>query len=218
MNIDRFRYKESDPWTWQPAYPQDVEDIIKLTTDSYGLDAKNLFQIDPIESSRNLMHTIVNQTYAPLAEFISVCRHKESHKLLGWTWATRNERMAFSREEMIMPKFASVDLSLSPITRTRLIFQIFRLWERWADVCEVKIINSSSIRLDWENLMYLHSLAGYHVRGSIAWKRLSMKTIKIDDPIFSIDTINSKTSTYIPSDYTESHRNHSVSSKEFRYE
>ena len=218
MNIDRFRYSEQDPWTWTPAFPQDVEDIIALTTASYAHDAKNLFPIDPIEASRNLMHTIVNQTYAPKAEFITVCRHKTTGKLLGWTWATRNERMAFSREEMIMPKFTSVDLSLPAMVRTRLIFQMFRLWERWADVCEVKLINSSSIRLDWENLMYLHSLAGYHVRGSIAWKRLSMKTISLDDPIFSIDTITSKTGTYDPSKYTESQREHSVSSKEFRYE
>ena len=218
MNIDRFRYKDQDPWTWQPAQPNDVESSVNLMWDSYKQDATNLWPIDPIEGSRNLMHAIVNQTYAPKAEFITVCRDKTTNKLLGWTWATRNERMAFSREEMIMPKFASVDLSISPLVRTRLIFQMFRLWERWADVCEVKLISSSSVRMDWENMMYLHSMAGYHVRGSIAWKRLSMKTIKLDDPIFSIDTITSRTSTYDPSKYTESQREHSVSSKEFRYE
>ena len=218
MNIDRFRYKDEDPWIWAPALPQDVEDIVNLTDSNYAQDAKNIWPIDPIEGSRHLMHAIINQSYAPKVEMISVCRDKKTNKLLAWTWACRNERMPFTREEMIIAKFASLDLSMSAMNRIKLIFQMFRLWERWADLCEVKLIFSSSIRIDWENMMYLHSCAGYLVRGSMAMKRLSMKTIRTDDPIFSIDTITSKTGTYDPSKYTESHREHSVSSKEFRYE
>jgi hypothetical protein len=218
MNIDRFRYKEEDPWVWNAAVPQDVEEIIGLVFGNYGPDAKNIFPVDPIEGSRNLMHAIVNQSYAPKSEFISVCREKTTRKMLAFTWAVRDQRMAFTREEMVLTKFASVDLKISSIVRTRLIFQMFRLWERWADVCEVKLIASSSILANWENMMYLHSCAGYLVRGSNCFKRLSMKTIRLDDPIFSIDTINSRTGTYDPSKYTESQREHSVSSKEFRYE
>jgi hypothetical protein len=218
MSIDRFRYSEQDPWTWAPAQPQDVEDIIGLVFTNYGPDAKNIFAVEPVEGSRNLMHAIVNQSYAPKSEFISVCREKTTRKMLAFTWAIRDQRMPFTCEEMIVTKFASVDLKISSIRRTRLIFQIFRLWERWADVCEIKIIASCSILANWENMMYLHSCAGYLVRGSNAFKRLSMKTISLDDPIFSIDTITSKTATYDPAKYTDSHREHSVSSKEFRYE
>lgn len=218
MNIDRFRYKEEDTWAWTAAVPQDVEEIIALGINNYGTDIKNIFPFDPIEGSRTLMHAIVNQTYSPKAEFISVARDKTTKQMLAFTWAVRDQRMAFSREELIITKFASVDLSLSSVKRTRLIFQMFRLWERWADVCEIKIIASSSLLENWENMMYLHSCAGYLVRGSNCYKRLSMKTINIDDPIFSIDTITSKTGTYDPNKYTESHRDHSVSSKEFRYE
>lgn len=218
MNIDRFRYSENEKWFWAPAQPQDIEEIIALTFDNYAKDAQGIYGIDPIEGSRNLMHAVVNQTYAPKSELITVARDKKTNKLLAWTWAIRDQRMAFSQEEMICPKFASLDLSLSAMARTRLIFQIFRLWERWADLCEIKIISSSSMRIDWENLMYLHSHAGYLVRGSMAWKRLSMKTIRTDDPIFSIDTVNSRTGTYDPSKYTESNKNHSIDSKEFRYE
>lgn len=218
MNIDRFRYKNEDPWTWTPTQPQDVEEVIALVADNYGKDARLIFGIDPVEGSRNLMHAIVNQTYNPKTELVSVCRDKVTNKLLAFTWAIRDQRMVFSQEEMIISRFASVDLSLSNQVRVRLIFQMFRLWERWADLCEIKIISSASIRENWENMMYLHSCAGYLVRGSNAYKRLSMKTIRTDDPIFSIDTITSKTGTYDPSKYTESHRDHSVSSKEFRYE
>jgi len=218
IHPDNFRYTEKSLWTWSSATPADMEDIINMVIREYELDAKNLWPIDPVEASRNLMHAIVNQMYGPKGEFVSVARRKSDNKLLAFTWVVREQRMVFSREEMATARFASVDLNLPVRQRVALIFQMFRLWEKWADICEIKMIASSCIRLDWEPLMFLHDAAGYHVRGTLAWKRLSIKTIKLDDPIFSLDTITSRTGTYDPSKYTDVNKEHSVSSKEFRYQ
>jgi hypothetical protein len=54
------------------------------------------------------------------------------------------------------------------------------LWERWAHVCELACINSSSMRLDWSAFMHLHARMGYSVRGSNAFKRLSTITYQVD--------------------------------------
>lgn len=183
LNPDRFIHTQRDAWRWAPALPADVQAIVDLVFTEYAQDAKHIWNIDPVEGGRNLMHAIVNQMYNPTTEFVSVCRRTVDDKIIAFTWAKRDQRQVFSREEMIGPQFASIDLSLSARSRVTIVFQMMRLWEKWAEVCEIKLIASSNIRADWENLMFLHSCAGYLVRGTLAWKRLSMKTIKIDTPI-----------------------------------
>jgi hypothetical protein len=180
LNPDRFVHTARDTWRWAPALPADVQAIVDLVFTEYAQDAQHIWPVDPVEGGRNLMHAIVNQMYNPTTEFVTVCRRISDDKIIAFTWAKRDQRQVFSREEMIAPQFASIDLSLPARSRVALVFQMMRLWEKWAEVCEVKMIASSNIRADWENLMYLHSCAGYLVRGTLAWKRLSMKTLKVD--------------------------------------
>lgn len=215
LNPENFIHTAQDPWRWSAATGPDVEEIITMVIGEYAQDSQGLWPIDPIEASRNLMHSIVNQMYNPKTELVSVARSTKDNKIVAFTWAGRDARMSWSTEEMIVTKMASVVLSLPRRQRVALCFQMFRLWEKWADICEVKMIASTDIRMNWESFMYMHSLAGYHVRGTHAWKRLSMKTIKIDDPIF-MPEITQRSTSYNPENYSEAGKEHSVGSKEFR--
>jgi hypothetical protein len=189
LNPDRFVHTARDTWRWAPALPADVQAIVDLVFTEYAQDAQHIWPVDPVEGGRNLMHAIVNQMYNPTTEFVTVCRRMSDDKIIAFTWAKRDQRQVFSREEMIAPQFASIDLSLGARSRVTIVFQMMRLWEKWAEVCELKLIASSNIRVDWENLMFLHSCAGYLVRGTLAWKRLSMKTLRVDMPV-NTQTIN----------------------------
>jgi hypothetical protein len=60
---------------------------------------------------------------------------------------------------------------------------MIRMWEVWAKACEIKIICSTTMRGDQAAFMHLHSDAGYSVRGSIAYKRLSTATFSVDIPV-----------------------------------
>jgi hypothetical protein len=180
LNPDRFIHTARDAWRWAPALPADVQAIVDLVFTEYAQDAQHIWPVDPVEGGRNLMHAIVNQMYNPTTEFVSVCRRITDDKIIAFTWAKRDQRQVFSREEMISPQFASIELGLPVRARVAIVFQMMRLWEKWAEVCEVKMIASSNVRADWENLMFLHSCAGYLVRGTLAWKRLSMKTLRVD--------------------------------------
>jgi hypothetical protein len=169
-----FQHHAGDPWRWRAAGGQDVEQIIDLVMRNYEVDGVNITPINPVEGSRNLMHAIVNQMYNPKAELVSVCVHKQDHTLLAFNWAQRDIRNPWSTEEMTVPKMLSVELGLSSRCRTALCIQAMMMWERWSQVCEVKCINSNSMRLDWQPLMRLHKALGYDVRGSMAFKRLAV--------------------------------------------
>lgn len=215
MKLDprRFSHKSADTWRWAPATGADVEDIINLVITDYANDSKNLWPIDPVEASRNLMHAIVNQMYNATTEFVSIARDQKTKQLLAFTWAKRDCRMTWSTEEMIQVQMASVDLKLSTRQRVRMLFQMCHYWECWADICKVRMIATSNIRLDWEPLMYILQQAGYHVRGSLAWKRLSIKSIATEEPVRMVDQLNHLSTTYNPADYS---REHTINSKEFR--
>jgi hypothetical protein len=194
----RFIHTARDAWRWAPALPADVAEIVDLVISNYHQDAQNLWQVNAAEAARNLMHAIVNQMYDPKTELVSVARLQVTGKIIAFTWATRNHRMVWSTEEMINGQMASIDLAQGARTRTALVFQTLRIWEKWAEICELKLITTASIRLDWEPLMYLINLAGYNVRGSQAWRRLIMKTINIDLPINPSTVVAH--STYTPAD------------------
>lgn len=218
LNPKRFAHTAKDTWRWSHATGADVEEIIALVMKDYAEDSKNLWPLNPVEGSRNLMLAIVNQMYDPKTEFVSIARDQKTNKLLAFTWAKRDQRMTWSTEEMSVVQMASIDLSLGTKQRVRLFFQMCEFWERWCDVCKIRMIATSNVRLDWEPLMYLLDQAGYHVRGSLAWKRLNIKTIATEEPVRMVDQLNHATTTYNPADYNQAAREHSINSKEFRVE
>ena len=115
---------------------------------------------------------------------ISVAELVDGKEIGAFTWAVRDIRQPWSVEEMIVPKLLSVELTLSGRCRTALCVQAMLMWERWAQVCEIKTISSSTMRLDWAPLMKLHKAMDYTVRGSNAFKR--MNTVKFEQSTGSI--------------------------------
>lgn len=177
LTPEYFGHRDTDPWRWRAATGADIQAIVDLVALNYEQDGLGISQINPVEGSRNVMHAIVNQMYNPKAELISVAQHPEG-ALVAFTWAQRDIRQPWSTDEMIVPKLLSVDLRLNVRCRTALCLQAMMMWERWAQICEVKSINSSNMREDWQPLMHLHACMGYTVRGSQAFKRLN--TIMMD--------------------------------------
>lgn len=177
----RFKHKNTDPWTWRAATGPDVPAMVDLALRNYESDARGLTTVDPVEGSRNLMYAIVNQMYNPKTDFVSVAERRSDSRLLAFTWCVRGIRQPWSTEEMVVPKVLSSELGLSTRTRLALSIQGMYLWERWAHVCELQLINSSSMRLDWLGFMQLHNRMGYSVRGSNAFKRLSTITYEVNN-------------------------------------
>jgi len=173
LTAERFGHNTGDPWRWRAATGADIQAIVDLIGRNYEVDGAGITDINPVEGSRNLMFAIVNQMYAPKKELISVAVLPDTGEIVAFTWAQRDVRQPWSTEEMIVPKLLSVELTLSGRCRTALCVQAMLMWERWAQVCEIKTISSSSMRQDWEPLMRIHERMGYTVRGSNAYKRMA---------------------------------------------
>ena len=178
LDPTNYKHVSTDPWRWRAASGPDVPAIVQLVIDNYTTDVETFLPIHAVELSRNVMFAIVNQMYNPKKELISVAVHEASEQIVAFTWAQRDIRNPWSVEEMIAPKMLSIDLRLNTHVRVALCIQAIIMWERWAQVCEIPVINSNTLRKEWTALMRLHTLMGYQVRGSIAFKRLN--TINIE--------------------------------------
>jgi hypothetical protein len=177
---DTFAHNTGDPWRWRGATGSDIQAIVDLVARNYESDGAGITDINPVEGSRNLMFAVVNQMYAPKKELISVAELTDTKEIVAFTWAQRDIRHPWSTEEMAVPKLLSVELSLSTRCRMALCVQAMLMWERWAQVCEIKAISSSTMRTDWQPLMQLHQRMGYTVRGSNAYKRMATVRFEAD--------------------------------------
>jgi hypothetical protein len=174
---NKYSHTVADPWRWRAAQGPDIPAIVDLIVKNYEQDGTGIAEINAVEGSRNLMFAIVNQMYNPKKEMITVAELTEDKTILAFTWCQRDVRQPWSTEEMIVPKLLSVDLGMTARCRMALCVQGMLTWERWAQVCKVAAINSSSMRRDWQSFMHLHERMGYTVRGSQAFKRVNTVTI-----------------------------------------
>jgi hypothetical protein len=182
-SLGRYAHTESDPWRWRPAAGPDTETITAMAQSHFGLETDQIFENDPVEYSRNVLIATVNQFYNPKKELISVATHTETGQILAYTWAMRGQYAPWSTEEMVAVRIAHVNLKLSQRGRIHLLAQMIRMWEVWARACDIKIICSTTMRGDQTAFMHLHRDAGYSVRGSIAYKRLSTATFAVEPGI-----------------------------------
>jgi hypothetical protein len=184
-NIDLAKYAHTvaDPWRWAPAAGTDAQDITDMALVDFGKETDQIFTNDPIEYQRNIMMATVNQFYNPKMELLSVARNPATGSLLAYTWAVRNQYAPWSKEEMVSIKIAHIDQQLSARNRIFLCAQMIRMWEVWAQACDIKVIFSSTVRGEQDTFLELHRAAGYTVRGSSCYKRLSTTTFEIDKPV-----------------------------------
>ena len=173
IDLDKFRHSATDPWVWRAAEGTDIPAIISLIERNSGPDREGITDINPVEGSRNLMHAIVNQTYVPKQEMVSVAQLKDTKEIVAFNWAQRDKRFAWSTEEFVESRFMSIETQMSRRIRLALAVQGIRQYERWATLCELKLVVSNSMRRDWEFYMHIHERLGWCVRGGTAYKRLS---------------------------------------------
>ena len=183
-----YAHTAEDPWRWAPAAGTDAQDITDMALVDFGRETDGVFRNDPMEYQRNIMQATINQFYNPRLELLSVARNHTTGALLAYTWASRGERAPWSPEEMVSIRIAHVDQQISARHRVALCAQMITMWEVWADACKVPIIFSSTVRGEQAAFLELHRRAGYSVRGSVAYKRLSVKNFELDEPVVILDS------------------------------
>jgi hypothetical protein len=179
-SLEKYAHTVADPWRWRPAAGPDTEAITAMAQSHFGLETDQIFANDPVEYSRNVLIATVNQFYNPKKELISVATHNETGQILAYTWAMRGQYAPWSSEEMVAVRIAHVNLKLSARARIVLLAQMIRMWEVWAKACDIRIICSTTMRSEQDAFMHLHASAGYSVRGSIAYKRMSTATFEVE--------------------------------------
>lgn len=167
-------------WTWRPAHGGDVAAIVRMAVHDFQNEIDTIFEPDTVAYSRNITLAVVTQFYQPMSELVSVAV-TPTGELLAYTWARRNERAAWSDDEMVVVRMAHLNLSLPTRTRIRLIEDMIALWEGFAAFAGVPIICSTTMRGDQAAFLRLHQRAGYDVRGSYAYKRLVQGTTQHPD-------------------------------------
>ena len=182
IDLERYAHTTADPWRWAPAAGTDCQDITDMALVDFGRETDGIFVNDPIEYQRNIMMATVNQFYNPKFELLSVARNPVTGSLVAYTWAVRGQYSPWSKEEQIQVRIAHVDQHISDRNRIFLCAQMIRMWEIWAQACDVKIICSSTVRKEQTAFLRLHEEAGYTMRGSIGYKRISTTTFAIDEP------------------------------------
>ena len=180
-DLDDYAHSTADVWRWRPAAGTDVEAITDLALIYAGMETDKIFENSPVEFSRKMTHAIVNQFFNPKMELVSVAQSTVHSGIVAFTWAQRGHHVPWSTEEMVAVQFAHVDGSLSARERMFLCAQQMRMWEVWAEACDVKIINSSTMRDNQTAFLNLHRSAGYTVRGSTAYKRLNKVSFEVAD-------------------------------------
>lgn len=180
--LDSYAHTESDAWRWRRADLSDVADIVALANLHYHSETDKVFRNDPEEYAWNCHLAIVSQLRNVLTELFSVARDPENNQLRAYTWVRRGERMPWSSEEMAAVRMAHVALLVSPRDRIRLLAQMLRMWEVWSQACGIHIICSTTVRGDQQAFLNLHHRAGYSVRGSVAFKRLTSQQLVVDHP------------------------------------
>lgn len=159
-------------YNWRPAAIHDLQDIVALAQTHFEIEIDNIFTPEPMTYARNLTLAIVNQHYNPFKELISVARDNED-RLLAYTWAGRGETAPWSDDEIATIRMAHVAQSLSPRLKVELVKDMLGLWETWARISGLKVISSTTMRSKQDAFLRLHEQAGFTVRGSFAYKRLS---------------------------------------------
>jgi hypothetical protein len=161
-------------FTWTPATGNDVADIVAMAQQHFQTEIDTIFNPDPVAYSRNITFAVINQFYLPGTDLLSVCRD-ENNRLLAYTWAKSNDRAPWSDDPMVVVRMAHVALDLSSKTRLRLILDMLELWENFAQFSKMPIICSTTMRREQDAFLKLHARVGYDIRGSYAYKRITLK-------------------------------------------
>lgn len=169
--LDKYLPNDKDGWSWRLATIGDVADIVTMAESMYQVEIERIFTPDPRLLARNVAQAIIRQTYNPLDEQVIIARNDQ--RMIAWAWMERGGYVTYAPEEIAEAKFAHVALDLSPRQRIKLLAQILQQWELWAQVGQVPVIVSTTIRKEQTAFLHLHEQAGYEIRGSFGYKRIA---------------------------------------------
>jgi hypothetical protein len=172
MNRLDLEHNENDPWRWTKAQQTDVIEMINISESLYQHEIEEVLQPNRTKLTYHLQRAILEQTYMPQQELLSVARDCITNQLIAWGWVERGKYAPYSNDEMAVAEFAHIDLSLSTKQRLRLTGQLFDQWIAWAQLHSIPVLCSTSIRGNQAGFMRLHDLYGFTRKGSFAYKRI----------------------------------------------
>lgn len=182
MNYNYIYYEDISPWIWRVALRSDIEDIIKMCEEHFKVEMDMVFTPDKPYYRYQLDLAVTNQMHHYAKEQLIVARDKKTNKLLAYGWIGRSIKAPYSQDEMAEAKMAHIDLTLPIRTRITLLAQMLQHWITWTATCGIPVLVSTSIRREQAAFMKLHEQAGFVVRGSYAYKRLTPVGAMRDDP------------------------------------
>jgi hypothetical protein len=159
-------------YTWAFAALTDVDAIVKMAEQHFQIEIDQIFKPDPPAYARNLAYSVLNQTYYPTSELLTVAKN-DAGELIAYNWAKSGDRAFWSDDCMVNVRMVHVDLALSPRLRIKLIKDMMLHWEQLAIASKNPIVCSTTMRHDQDGFLKLHIKAGYSVRGSYAYKKVS---------------------------------------------
>jgi hypothetical protein len=160
-------------YTWKPAAGTDIANIVEMAQTHFQSEIDTVFNPDPVAYSRNVTMAVVRQFYIPHSELISVAIDNNTNELIAYTWAVPNECAPWSDDRMVVIRMAHLKLDLSTRLRVSLVKDMLQIWENFALFTNTPIICSTTMRHDQSGFLKLHERAGYSIRGSYAYKRLT---------------------------------------------
>jgi hypothetical protein len=158
--------------TWNLATPADSQDIMDLNL-MVQYEVDTIFNFNPNVLSHHIVTALINQFYSGRSDLVATARD-ENNRLLAYTWVKTGERSMWSNEEVAVVRMAHVDPNLSVRRRILLLDEMIELWERFAQLHDIPIIHSNTLRKEHTVFLKLHSRAGYTIRGSTAYKRTNL--------------------------------------------
>jgi len=181
--LEQYGHTTDDSWRWRPAAGSDVDALVQLSNEQIAHEVNDIYTIDLVELGRNMLLSIVNQFYNPKKELFSVACDVESGEIIAYTWAERGQYVPWSTEECIVIRMSQVAPHISARKKLFLLAQQLRMWDVWATACGIKIIVSATIRQKTDAFLRLHEQAGYHIKGSSGYKRLTTATFEVAIPV-----------------------------------
>jgi hypothetical protein len=170
--MDKYAISPTDPWTWQLARHEDVEDILDLVHQNYEHEIDQILIPSRPRMCYHLHKSILQQTFETYQTLISVARSKTTDKLVAWSWLERGKYTVYAYEEMATAEFIHVDLNLGTKSKVKLVGQVLEQWIKFCEKTGIPVLTSSSIRSDQTAFMRLHEQYGFVVRGSIAYRKI----------------------------------------------
>jgi len=159
-------------YAWSFAQLTDVDDIVKMAEQHFQTEIDLIFKPEPPIYARNLAYAVLNQTYYPGSELLTVARDS-NNTLLAYNWAKSNDRAFWSDDMMVNVRMVHLNLALPTRLRITLIKDMMNQWEELAKYSKNPIICSTTMRHSQDAFLKLHEKAGYSVRGSYAYKKIS---------------------------------------------